>query len=111
MNPHLISVRLNERKQVHSPQENKKLAYLLDLHTICVIDLFTNLPTLHINHDSKIDWLELNETAHKMLYRDKKMRLTLLDIRTSEKHNILNYCTFVQWLPGNLHQLTFYSGQ
>lgn len=111
MNPHLISVRLNERKQVHSPQENKKLAYLLDLHTICVIDLLTNLPTLHINHDSKIDWLELNETAHKMLYRDKNMRLTLLDIRTSEKHNILNYCTFVQWLPGNLHQLTFYSGQ
>uniref|UniRef100_A0A8D8QWB1 Intraflagellar transport protein 172 homolog n=1 Tax=Cacopsylla melanoneura TaxID=428564 RepID=A0A8D8QWB1_9HEMI len=101
MNPHLISVRLNERKQVHSPQENKKLAYLLDLHTICVIDLITNLPTLHINHDSKIDWLELNETAHKLLYRDKKMRLTLLDIRTSEKHNILNYCTFVQWLPGS----------
>ncbi|XP_026675781.1 intraflagellar transport protein 172 homolog [Diaphorina citri] len=101
MNPHLISVRLNERKQVHSQQENKKLAYLLDLHTICVIDLITNLPTLHINHDSKIDWLELNETAHKLLYRDKKMRLTLLDIRTSEKHNILNYCTFVQWLPGS----------
>ena len=35
MNPHLISVRINERKQ----QENKKLAYLVDLHTICISEL------------------------------------------------------------------------
>lgn len=32
MNPHLISVRINERKQ----QDNKKLAYLIDMHTICI---------------------------------------------------------------------------
>lgn len=36
MNPHLISVRLNERKQTNSTEDNKKLAYLLDLKTICV---------------------------------------------------------------------------
>lgn len=36
MNPHLISVRLNERKQLNSNEENKKLAYLLDLKTICI---------------------------------------------------------------------------
>lgn len=36
MNPHLISVRLNERKQPNSAEDNKKLAYLLDLKTICV---------------------------------------------------------------------------
>jgi len=34
MNPHLISVRVNER-QVRD-EDNKKLAYLLDLKTICV---------------------------------------------------------------------------
>lgn len=28
-----------------------------------------------ISHDSKIDWLELNETGHKLLFRDKKMRV------------------------------------
>lgn len=36
VNPHLISVRLNERKQFNSNEENKKLAYLLDLKTICI---------------------------------------------------------------------------
>jgi len=32
MNPHLISIRLNERKQ----QDNKKIAYLIDLKTIAM---------------------------------------------------------------------------
>ncbi|KAG8268153.1 hypothetical protein J6590_035122 [Homalodisca vitripennis] len=36
MNPHLISVRLNERRQLNTSEENKKLAYLLDLKTICI---------------------------------------------------------------------------
>lgn len=36
MNPHLISVRLNERRQLNSNEDNKKLAYLLDLKTICI---------------------------------------------------------------------------
>lgn len=36
MNPHLISVRLNERRPEHSNEENKSLAYLLDLKTVCI---------------------------------------------------------------------------
>ena len=32
MNPHLISIRLNERKQ----ENNKKIAYLIDLKTIAI---------------------------------------------------------------------------
>lgn len=44
MNPHLISVRLNERKHVNSSEENKKLAYLLDRKTICIGKLiYSNL--------------------------------------------------------------------
>lgn len=35
MNPHLISVRINERKQ-KGLEESKKLAYLIDLNTICI---------------------------------------------------------------------------
>ena len=35
MNPHLISVRINERKQ-RGAEPNKKLAYLIDLNTICI---------------------------------------------------------------------------
>lgn len=70
-NPHLLSVRLNERIQIG---ENKKLAYLLDLKTISILDLVSGIALAQINHESKIDWLELNETAHKMLFRDKKQR-------------------------------------
>lgn len=40
MNPHLISVRLNERRQLNSNEDNKKLAYLLDLKTICIGKLY-----------------------------------------------------------------------
>ena len=33
--PHLISVRINERRHRDDPS-CKKLAYLIDLHTICI---------------------------------------------------------------------------
>lgn len=70
-NPHLLSVRLNERYQ---GSDNKKLAYLMDLKTICVVDLMSGMTLTQINHESKIDWLEMNETGHKLLFRDKKQR-------------------------------------
>ena len=35
MNPHLISVRLNEGKQL-GVDDNKKMAYLIDLKTIAI---------------------------------------------------------------------------
>ena len=38
MNPHLISVRLNERKQ-RGNEKNKKIAYLMDLKTIAISKL------------------------------------------------------------------------
>lgn len=60
------------------------------------VDLVFGVPIMQVAHDSKIDWLELNETGHKLLFRDKKMRLTLLDTRSTESHSILTYCTFVQ---------------
>ena len=40
MNPHLISVRLNERKQ-RGIDENKKMAYLVDLKTIAISKHFS----------------------------------------------------------------------
>lgn len=60
------------------------------------VDLVYGMNLLQVSHDSKIDWLELNETGHKLLFRDKKMKLTLLDTRTSQRNAILSYCTFVQ---------------
>ncbi len=38
MNPHLISVRINERKQ-RDADMCKKMAYLIDVHTISISEL------------------------------------------------------------------------
>ncbi|XP_054675420.1 intraflagellar transport protein 172 homolog isoform X4 [Grus americana] len=100
MNPHLVSVRINERRQ-RGMEENKRLAYLIDIKTIATVDLAGGYNAGTISHDSKIDWLELNETGHKLLFRDKKMRLQLYDIESSTKTTILNYCSYVQWVPGS----------
>ncbi|XP_017022793.1 intraflagellar transport protein 172 homolog [Drosophila kikkawai] len=96
VNPHVISVRLNERG---NGRENKKLAFLLDAKTICVVDLVSRLTSGQINHETKIDWLELSETAHKLLFRDKKLRLILVDNYTGKKQSLLSNISFVQWVP------------
>ncbi|XP_033644927.1 intraflagellar transport protein 172 homolog [Asterias rubens] len=98
MNPHLISVRLNERKQL-GIEDNKKMAYLVDLKTIAVTDLIMGFNVATLTHDSKIDWLELNETGRKLLFRDKRLRLHLFDIDSQTKTTILNYSSYIQWVP------------
>jgi hypothetical protein len=35
------------------------------------------------------------------LFRDKRSRLNLVDIETMAKTTMLNYSTFVQWIPGS----------
>ncbi|XP_042189213.1 intraflagellar transport protein 172 homolog [Callorhinchus milii] len=100
MNPHLISVRLNERKQ-RGVEDNKKLAYLIDIKTIAIVDLISGYNLGAISHDTKIDWLELNETGHKLLFRDKRLSLHLFDIESTTKTTVLNYCSYVQWVPGS----------
>ena len=100
MNPHLISIRINERK-LRGHDEIKRLAYLLDLKTIVLEDLVFGYSLGQITHDSKIDWVELNETGRKLLFRDKRSRLNLVDIEAMTKVSVLNYCTFVQWVTGS----------
>uniref|UniRef100_A0A8C2G8A1 Intraflagellar transport protein 172 homolog n=1 Tax=Cyprinus carpio TaxID=7962 RepID=A0A8C2G8A1_CYPCA len=100
MNPHLISVRLNERRQ-KGVEDNKKLAYLIDIKTIAIVDLVGGYNLGTISHDSKIDWLELNETGRKLLFRDKKLRLHLYDIESSMKSTMLSFCPYVQWVLGS----------
>ena len=95
-----FSVRINERK-VKGIDESKRLAYLLDLKTIALEDLVFGYNLGQVTHDSKIDWLELNETGRKLLFRDKRSRLNLVDVETLAKVSIMNYCTFVQWVPGS----------
>ncbi len=47
----------------------------------------------------QIDWIALNETGRKLAMRDKRKHLHLFDLATEVKTTILNYCTFVQWVP------------
>lgn len=39
------------------------------------VDLAAGFNLGTIGHESKIDWLELNETGRKLLFRDKKLRV------------------------------------
>ena len=69
----------------------------IDLVVLCVsVDMSSGINLGQISHESKIDWLELNETGRKMLFRDKKLKLHLYDIETQTKDTILNYCAYVQ---------------
>ncbi|KAG6594147.1 Intraflagellar transport protein 172 [Phytophthora cinnamomi] len=55
------------------PQENKKIAYLLDLQTICITDLHAVQPP--------------------------RRQLHLFDLDTQKRSTLLNYCNYVQWVP------------
>lgn len=41
------------------------------------VDLVSGYNLGSVSHDAKIDWLELNETGGKLLFRDKKLRVRL----------------------------------
>ncbi|KAJ1542591.1 hypothetical protein HK096_009222, partial [Nowakowskiella sp. JEL0078] len=97
-NPHLISVRLNERK---SDEDIKRIAYLIDLQTIYIMDLLSGLNVAAISHDVKIDWLELSGKANKLLFRDKKHQLHLYDVSSQTRTTLLYYCSYVQWVPNS----------
>lgn len=104
-NSHVLSLRLNERPQRPSahedaPEDSKKVAFLLDAQTACIKCLVTQASTT-VNHDSKIDWLELNGRANLLLFRDKRRYLHLFNTATQVRSQLLNFCTYVQWVPGS----------
>lgn len=105
---HVLSLRINERpsrtvdaygNQINS-EENKKVAFLLDAQTICVKNLVTQA-SITIVHDSKIDWLELSGSANLLLFRDKRRFLHLYNNETQTRIQLLNFCTYVQWVPNS----------
>jgi intraflagellar transport protein 172 len=40
-----------------------------------LVDLMLGSQIAQVQHDLKIDWLELNETGKYLLFRDKKMKV------------------------------------
>ncbi len=108
-NSHVLSVRVNENKNLNDNDRYgiddrtapaKRIAFLLDAQTASIRDLLSNV-TVTINHDSKIDWLELNTRANLLLFRDKRRHLHLYDTDTQIRTQLLNFCTYVQWVPGS----------
>ncbi len=100
MNPHLISVRLcAPRKRRAGDVGVKRIAYLLDLQTIRILDLTSGQTVATVNLDSKIDWLELNTRGAKLLFRDKRRALHVYDIATEVRTTLINFCDYVQWVP------------
>jgi intraflagellar transport protein 172 len=84
---------MNERK---STEDVKRIAFLVDLQTIHLLDLTTGHIIGQINHDCKIDWLELSGKANKLLFRDKRHQLYLYDVATQSKVTLLAFCSYVQ---------------
>lgn len=57
MNPHLISVRINERKH-KDVDDNKKLAYLIDMHTVCISECIV-VGEIYVHSDQSILYISL----------------------------------------------------
>ncbi|KAG5180215.1 hypothetical protein JKP88DRAFT_182394 [Tribonema minus] len=108
---HLLSVRLNERPpRTGAPDDpdtpradehdgqNKKMAYLLDAQTVNVKNLVTQA-SVTVNHDCRIDWLELNSRGNLLLFRDKRRQLHLFNVDNQTRTTLLNLCNYVQWVP------------
>lgn len=75
------------------------IAYLIDRHTIQIDDLKSGVSIARVPHESKLDWLELDYRASRLLFRDKQHQLYLYDIATQQRTTLLSYCTYVQWVP------------
>lgn len=108
-NSHVLSLRINERpaRSVDSitgretfSEDNKKIVYLLDTQTICIKDLVSQ-SSITVNHDVKVDWLELNTRANLLLFRDKRRYLHLYNTENQTRTQLLNFCTYVQWVPNS----------
>jgi intraflagellar transport protein 172 len=98
----MISARLNYADQeLRGGQPTKVIAYMLDNLTISILDLRYNQIQATINHDSKIDYLELNPAGTKLLFRDKRRQLYLYNIKEQKKQTLLNYCKFVSWVQNS----------
>lgn len=103
LSPHTVSVRLFEKPASASgatgPVTLKVMSYLLDAHTVRVVDLTSGATLATIDHDSRVDWLELNARGTLLLFRDVRHRLHLYDIPRQARSTLLPFCNYAQWVP------------
>ncbi|CAG9578254.1 unnamed protein product [Danaus chrysippus] len=96
VNPHVLSVRINEGRKAE--EERKHFAYLLTDRRLLLLILLQLGPWWH---EARVDWLELTESGHLLLFRHTRRRLALLCIDTGEKEIIASGVSFVQWIENS----------
>jgi intraflagellar transport protein 172 len=99
VHPNLISARIYSQGQ-GDQNTMKVIAYLIDPYTIYIQDLVTQNLIISLSHESPIEFLDLNRNGSKLLFRDNKRHLYLYLIQENKKVTLLNFCGFVQWVPG-----------
>ncbi|KAK9829656.1 hypothetical protein WJX72_007146 [[Myrmecia] bisecta] len=99
MSSFLISVQLTPARG--NVAESKRIAFLIDLQTVRIMDLVTGAALATVGHDVKLDWLELNSRGTHLLFRDRKHQLHLYSLAKQERTTLLSYCTYVQWVPSS----------
>ena len=65
------------------------------------MDLSTAITEATITHEAKIDWMEMNGRATKLIFRDKRRALHLYDIATATRSTLLSFSSYVQWVPNS----------
>lgn len=115
--PYLVSLRLGTqgaRKEDGEVEEeegpagadtiklprHRRLSCLVDPHTVQVLDVDSGASVSVVNHDAMIDWLELNEPATHLLFRDNRHRLMMHDIAAGSTRLLASPASYAQWVPG-----------
>eukprot|EP00898_Chlorokybus_atmophyticus_P006921 jgi/Chlat1/722/Chrsp104S01301 len=101
VSPFLLSVRLGESRGVggRTLDASKRIAYLIDVQTIRIVDLPTGANVGTVSHDCRVDWLELNARASHLLFRDKRKALHLFHIAKQTRTTLVPRCAYAQWVP------------
>ena len=68
-----------------------QISFSLKVSLFLPVDLSGGYNLGTLNHDSRIDWLELNETGRKLLYRDKKLQVNHVDPGGLEWYIVLTW--------------------
>jgi intraflagellar transport protein 172 len=97
---HLISLRLTEDDSTSSKKQRQYIAYLLDEQTVCVRNLEAKT-SINIHHSCPIDFLELSDKCHHIIFRDTKRNLYIFDNLRKVKTHLLSVCGYAQWVPSS----------
>lgn len=93
--PNLISAKISSK----SNDNQKLIAFLVDPLSIYIQNLDSGAIMVNFVNDSSIEFLEFNKSGNKLVFRDSKKNLNMLNVITGDKITLLTLCGYVQWIP------------